>query len=102
MVIDNSLSELLAQLGDQMRLLRVRKNIDQQRLAYEAGVALNVIKRLEGGKGATLTSIIKVLRVLGAEGWFRTLAPAVSVSPLQMLKSDTPRRRAYNRKSRGV
>jgi transcriptional regulator with XRE-family HTH domain len=43
-------------------VLRLRQNIDQQRLAEQAGVALNVVKRLEGGKGTTVASLIKILR----------------------------------------
>ena len=33
------------------------------------------------------------LRALGRADWLDTLAPAVSISPLQLLKSSAPRRR---------
>ena len=63
---DNTLpAELEAGLGQQLRALRLRQNIDQRQLAARAGVALNVVKRLETGRGATVKSLIKVLRALG-------------------------------------
>ena len=83
-----------ATLGRQLRDLRLRQNLDQRRLAEQAGVALNVVKNLEAGKGATVKSLVKVLRALGRIEWLDTLAPAVSISPLQMLKSKPSRQRA--------
>lgn len=81
-------------LGRQLRDLRLRQNIDQRQLAEQAGVALNVVKNLEAGKGATVKSLVKVLRALGRVEWLDALAPAVSISPLQMLKSKPSRQRA--------
>jgi transcriptional regulator with XRE-family HTH domain len=83
-----------ATLGRQLRDLRLRRNVDQRQLAEQAGVALNVVKNLEAGKGATVTSLVKVLRTLGRVEWLDSLAPAVSISPLQMLKSKPSRQRA--------
>lgn len=82
-----------AEIGEQLRTLRLRQNVDQRRLAQQAGIALNAVKNLETGRGATLTSLIKVVRTLGRSNWFRTLAPPVSISPLQMLKAKPARRR---------
>ena len=80
------------ELGRSLRELRLRQNVDQRQLAERAGVALNAVKRLEGGKGATVASLVKVLRALGREDWIGALAPQVSVSPLQMLKAGKPSR----------
>jgi transcriptional regulator with XRE-family HTH domain len=85
--------EWKTQLGEQLRGLRLRQNIDQRQLAQRAGVALNAVKNLEAGKGATLTSLIKVLRSLDRADWLDALAPAVSISPLQALKARPTRRR---------
>jgi transcriptional regulator with XRE-family HTH domain len=92
--------EWAMELGRHLRDLRLRRNIDQRQLAEQAAVALNVIKNLEGGKGATVTSLIKVIRALGREDWLTTLAPQVSISPLQMLKARPVRQRAS--KSKGT
>jgi transcriptional regulator with XRE-family HTH domain len=83
-----------AELGEQARNLRLRQNLDQKSLAEQAGIGLSALKNLESGKGATLKTLIKTLRALGRAGWLETLAPTVSISPLQMLKARPPRQRA--------
>ena len=88
------------ELGQQIRALRLRQNLDQQQLAERAGIALNAVKNLEHGKGATLRSLIQALRVLNRVDWLRALAPAVSISPVQMLKAKVPRQRASPKKNR--
>ena len=94
MTIHKTPEEWEVELGQQLRDLRLRQNINQRQLAEQAGVALNAVKNLEAGKGTTITSLVKVLRALGRANWLGTLAPAVSVSPLQMLKSKPVRQRA--------
>jgi transcriptional regulator with XRE-family HTH domain len=92
-----------SEIGQQLRTLRLRQNLDQRRLAQQAGIALNAVKNLESGKGATLTSLVKVVRTLGRSDWIRALAPPVSISPLQVLKSKPARRRvSVKRKSHRV
>ena len=91
-------NEWEAELGMQVRSLRLRQDIDQQRLSERAGVALNVVKRLESGKGITVLSLIKILRTLGRVDWIRTLAPVVSISPMQMLHEKPARQRASRRR----
>jgi len=90
--------ELEAELGRQIRTLRLRLDLDQKQLAERAGIALNAVKNLETGKGASLRSLIQVLRILNRTNWLETLAPTVSISPVQMLKTKTPRQRASPRR----
>ena len=94
MEISFNIHDQQAELARHLRNLRLRLNLDQRQLAAQAAVALNAVKRLEGGKGATVTSLLKVLRALGRDEWISTLAPQVSVSPLQMLKAKPVRQRA--------
>ena len=91
-----------AELGQQIRGLRLRLNLDQRQMAVQAGIALNAVKRLENGKGATLRSLVQALRVLNRSEWLLTLAPAVTISPVQMLRTKTPRQRASRRKRRST
>ena len=86
------------ELGRQIRTLRLRQNLDQQQLADRAGIALNAVKNLEGGKGATVRSLLQTLRALNREDWIRSLAPPVSISPIQMLKTKAPRQRASRKR----
>ena len=87
------------ELGRQLRALRLKQNLDQEQLAERAGIALNAVKNIEHGKGATLRSLVQALRVLNRAEWLRTLAPPVSISPVQMLKAKAPRQRASRRKN---
>src|ERR1700683_3471265 len=89
--------EWSAEVGAQLRQLRLRKQIEQKQLSEMAGVALNAVKNLESGKGATVSSLIKVLRALGRADWLQSLAPPVSISPLQLLKAKQPRQRVGRR-----
>jgi len=98
MTISKTAEEWEAELGQQLRDLRLRQNINQRQLAEQAGIALNAVKNLESGKGSTVSTLVKVLRVLGRSDWLATLAPAVTVSPLQMLKSRGVRQRASRAK----
>mgnify|MGYP001348883882 CR=1 FL=1 len=86
-------------LGEQMRALRLRANLDQISLAERAGIGLTAVKNVESGKGATLKTLIKMLRVLDRADWLSSLAPPVSISPLQMLKAKPARQRASRRRA---
>ena len=83
-------------IAEQVRSLRLRLNLPQTVVADQAGISLTALKNLESGTGAALKTLIKVLRVYGREDWLNTLAPAVTISPIQMLQSKTPRMRATN------
>lgn len=97
-MIVSTAAQLAAELGGQLRALRLRQNVDQQQLAARAGVALNAVKNLESGKGATVGSLLKVLRALGREDWLRALSPQVSISPLQALTGKPARQRASRKR----
>ncbi|MDD5675042.1 MAG: helix-turn-helix domain-containing protein [Chitinivibrionales bacterium] len=98
MIVEKTPQELEKEIGQQLLDLRLRQNVNQRELASRAGVALNVVKNLEKGKGATVTSLVKVLRTLGRAEWLASLAPAVSISPMQMLKAKHQRQRASKRR----
>ena len=86
-------------MGLQIRALRLRRNVDQQALAEQAGVALSALKNVESGKGSTLKTLLKVLRALDRLDWIASLSPTISISPLQMLKQKAPRQRASSRRT---
>jgi transcriptional regulator with XRE-family HTH domain len=86
--------EMEADLGEQIRSARVRSNISQVALAKDAGVAVTALRRLELGQGATVSTLVSVIKALGQTRWLDALQPAVTISPLQMLKSARKRQRA--------
>ena len=91
-------AEIEADLGRQVRTLRLRQDLNQLQLAERAGIALNAVKNLESGKGSTLRSMVQTLRVLNKLDWLQALAPTVSISPVQMLNAKAPRQRASRKR----
>ena len=87
--------ELEEKLGQQIRNLRILRNLAQSELAERAGVALNAVKRLESGQTSTTKSLVKVLKVLDRTEWLDTLAPQVTVNPLQNVTSKAPRQKVF-------
>jgi transcriptional regulator with XRE-family HTH domain len=96
----HTIEELEAILGESLRALRLQRNLSQAALAERAGIGVNTLKNLEGGKGGTLRTLLQVLRAFGKDEWVKTLAPTVSISPLHMVKNKPARERASPRRNR--
>jgi transcriptional regulator with XRE-family HTH domain len=92
--------EIEERLGARLRELRILKNLDQRALAAKAVVSLNAVRHLETGKCARVHSLVKVLRALDRADWLETLAPTVSISPLQMLRRGTRERHRVRQRIR--
>ena len=92
--------ELEQRLGEQLRALRIRAELDQVQLAALAGVGLSAVKSLENGKGSTLKTLVRVVRALGCTSWLDALAPQVSVSPLQLMRASAAAEQPRQRVSR--
>ncbi|MET3105567.1 transcriptional regulator with XRE-family HTH domain [Oxalobacteraceae bacterium GrIS 2.11] len=82
----NNTAELELQLGENVKRLRLQKNITREDLSSQSGVSVTALKNLENGSGANLRTLIKVLRTLGKEGWLATLSPAATINPMQLLR----------------
>lgn len=89
--------ELEATLGENIKALRLQKNLDRQTLCAQAGISENALRHLEGGKGATLKTLIRVVKALDRESWLTSIAPQVSINPLHMVREKLPRQRASRR-----
>jgi len=85
-------------IGSQVRSIRLLRNMEQTAVAAEAGISVTALKNLESGKGATIKTLIKILRVYKRENWLNTLAPPITISPLQMSTLKSKRQRARSKK----
>ena len=72
-------------LGDRIKTLRLRRNFTQRELSVATALSLNVIKSLESGHGK-LSSLIAVLRELGALDHLNSFIPPPTISPLQLAR----------------
>jgi transcriptional regulator with XRE-family HTH domain len=86
-------------LGGQVRTARVAARLDQASLAELANVSVDALSRLERGKGSSLKTLVATVRALGRADWLETLAPPITVSPMQLLKAKGGRP-AQNRRVR--
>lgn len=74
-------------VGSQIQALRVRKRVNQKELADLANVSISAIKNLEGGKGSTLKTFIRVLRALDRTDLLDAIQPEITVSPLDVVRT---------------
>lgn len=86
--------EMEAELGENLRTLRLHQNIDQQTLAERAGISARALRNLEAGRGSSLRTLVVVLRALGREDWLQAIAPVPTINPLMLTRLAEPRQRA--------
>ena len=83
-----SSAEWEAELGGQVRRLRLRQNRTQSELAIAANISLSALKTLELGRGSSVRTLIQVTRALDRSEWLSAFSPPEpSVSPMQMLRA---------------
>ena len=92
--------QMVERIGENIRTLRLLRNIDQGTLSERAGVSRSALKNLESGSGCTLRTLVSVLRALGQESWLDTLAPIATVDPMTMPRTGHVRERARSKTPR--
>lgn len=87
---------VLEELGARLRRLRLERNMSQADLAAEAGISRVTLQRFEEGQSASMTTFVRVVRVLdlldGIDRWIPERGP----SPIEELQ-----RRGRQRKRAG-
>lgn len=99
-VIVRTSGEWEAEVGRQVRELRIALERTQEDLARDADVAVSTLRNLERGEGSSLRTVVQVVRALDREGWLGELSPPVSVRPMELLRERQrakPRQRVRKR-----
>ena len=66
---------MLSQLGEQIRMARLRRDLSSEQVAERAGIARNTLIKIENGdEGVAIGSYFRVLIVLGLEEDLLTIA----------------------------
>jgi transcriptional regulator with XRE-family HTH domain len=82
-----TIQEWEALIGEQVRAARIASELNQAGLAAAADVSVGALANLERGSGSSLKTVVAVARALGRTDWLQSLAPPVTVSPLQLLRA---------------
>ena len=82
MKADQSNAAIMRELGTRLKQQRASLNMDQKTLAYESGVPLRTLSRLENGHGVSFEAVIKIMRVLGLLDRLDLMVPEVGLSPV--------------------
>ncbi|HEX7029953.1 MAG TPA: helix-turn-helix domain-containing protein [Gammaproteobacteria bacterium] len=92
---------VLAELGRRVAHRRVEAGLTQDALARESGVSKRTVERLEAGNSVQLTSLVRVLRMLGLLGKLEALLPPAVPGPMELLERGRARRRVRHGTGRG-
>ena len=88
--------EILRELGERLRRLRLQDNTTVSELAEKAGLGERTIGRAEAGENTSLESLVKLLRALGRLDGLEAMLPEPLVSPIQLSENRVRKRqRAY-------
>lgn len=79
-------TSVLQELGSRLAQYRLNQNLTQQALAWEAGISLRTLNRIECGEPSQTANVLRVLRVLGLLDNMEALVPETPVSPIQQLR----------------
>lgn len=80
-----SVEQLAHDIGERLSRIRLGRNLTQQALAAQAGISTRTLRRLEAGEGATLDTLIRVVRGLGLESHLEALLPDPGIQPVERL-----------------
>lgn len=91
---------LTKELGHRLQALRLAANWSQATLAAKAGLSTPSLSHLESGKGAQVSSLLRVLRALNQLDNLVLVFPKPGPSPLALLKlQGKTRKRASSKRS---
>lgn len=90
---DKTDNAVLQELGQRLAHTRLERNLTQARVAHEAGLSPLTVLRLERGEAVKLTSLVRVLRVLGMLEALDRLIPEPTPSPIERVKLQGRQRR---------
>lgn len=91
---------ILQELGRRIAQQRIDTGLTQAGLAAAAGIGKRTLERLEDGEQVHLSSLVRVLKVLGVAESLNVLLPDVEVRPMDMLQRQGRARQRASRPRR--
>ncbi|HUG66923.1 MAG TPA: helix-turn-helix transcriptional regulator [Pirellulaceae bacterium] len=92
-------TRVLKQVGEQIRLARLRRRLSTEQVAERAGISRPTLERLElGSHSSSIGTLLRILSVLGLEGDYLQIASDDELGRrLEDAKLTSPRKRAPKR-----
>ena len=89
------------ELAGRLQRERLNQNLSQRELAERAGISLRTLKYLEGGRGVSMPTMIRVLRALDRLDRLSAFLAEAGPSPIQLARmKGRERRRASARRGK--
>ena len=101
MKIEGTLTDeaILGELGGRLAQRRLELQLSQETLAGQAGVSKRTVERVEAGATTQMSTMIRVMRVLGLLERLETLVPKAGPRPMELRKlKGKARKRARTKK----
>jgi len=89
---------VLQELGQRLARRRLETGLSQDEVARRAGVGKRTLERMEGGADCQVSTLLRVLRVLGLMDGVEGLAPDVAQRPMDLLEGRRRERKRAPRK----
>jgi len=91
-------AEILRQIGNDMRLRRLRINFSQAVAAERSGISETTLRNFERGEGISLWGFVSLCRTYGNDGWVYELHPEDISDYARRIRPGKVRLRAAKRK----
>ena len=91
---------VLQQLGQRLARCRLNLGLTQAALAEQAGVAKRTVERVEAGGSTQMSTMIRIMRILGLLEALDGAIPEVAPSPLDLMKMKGKQRQRASSKTR--
>ncbi len=78
-------TQIEIELGRRLRSERLERNLTQEEVAGRSGLSRRTITAIENGEGSSLSSLIALLRALGALSTLENFLPPRGPSPFYWL-----------------
>lgn len=90
-------SEVLQDLGKDIRKARIERNMSQAELSNHSGVSVHSISNIENGKDFSVDNLISILRSLSLLENLSLLIPNIAPNPYDIAKGINDRSRVYRK-----
>jgi transcriptional regulator with XRE-family HTH domain len=94
--------EIVNEICQAVKQMRINKNISQQQIADIAGLDRTTISRMESGRAVNLLTLVTVLRALDKLDILNVFKPEQVISPIKLLKEEEKKRKRASKKRKNV